>query len=96
VPRWTEEGTQIEWGPYIDTLRLARQRYPAPHKLESLVRLCGLQEAVDAAAEAHLSARRHYHSAGYDSIATALLWQRIHRDHLTGFDLAGILALQAL
>lgn len=67
---------QAAWGPWVDTLVLARRRHPRlpDHGLGALVAALGL-EAVLAAEAGRLCplARRRPHCAGYDALAAALL-----------------------
>jgi DNA polymerase-3 subunit epsilon len=65
-----------EWGPWIDTGRLAAQFFPqlTSGKLEDVVAALGLQAELAELARAHCPAeRRHYHAALYDALAGALL-----------------------
>ncbi len=77
APDFSRPGeTTVEWGPWIDTGALYRQRLPgaATLKLADLVAACGLQDSLDRlAAELCPPARRSYHAAPYDALAGALL-----------------------
>lgn len=72
-----EEGVQTaEWGPWIDSCRLARVWLPTlgDYKLASLIKLFKLQAQLDVLAEHHCPPhRRKYHSALYDALASALV-----------------------
>lgn len=72
-----EEGVQTaEWGPWIDSCRLARVWLPTlgDYKLASLIKLFKLQTQLDVLAERHCPPqRRKYHSALYDALASALV-----------------------
>ena len=72
-----EEGVQTaEWGPWIDSCRLARLWLPTlgDYKLASLIKLFKLQAQLDALAERHCPPqRRKYHCALYDALASALV-----------------------
>lgn len=72
-----EEGVQTaEWGPWIDSCRLARVWLPTlgDYKLVSLIKLFKLQTQLDVLAERHCPPqRRKYHSALYDALASALV-----------------------
>ena len=72
-----EEGVQTaEWGPWIDSCRLARLWLPTlgDYKLASLIKLFKLQGQLDSLAERHCpSQRRKYHCALYDALASALI-----------------------
>lgn len=73
-------GRVTDWGPWIDTGRLYPQLYPSldSAKLEDLVRVFGLQPALDEAALRWCPpARRRYHAALYDALAGALLLARL-------------------
>ncbi len=76
-PDFLHPGQEIaDWGPWLDTCKLARTVWPeAPqHRLEFLLRSSGLQNRLDAEAELWCpSGRRHYHAALYDALAAALL-----------------------
>lgn len=75
-----EGGSLTEWGPWIDTGRLYPQFYPTldSAKLEDLVRVFGLQPALDEEALRWCPpARRRYHAALYDALAGALLLARL-------------------
>ena len=72
-----EEGVQMaEWGPWIDSCRLARLWLPTlgDYKLASLIKLFKLQGQLDVLAERYCPPqRRKYHSALYDALASALI-----------------------
>jgi len=77
VPAVSETAeARAEWGPWIDTLALARLRRPGlgDYSLEALVGRLGLSSRL--AAEAGRlcpPGRRRYHAAGYDALAAALV-----------------------
>ncbi|MFZ9201668.1 MAG: 3'-5' exonuclease [Opitutales bacterium] len=77
VPSVAEEGVaQAEWGPWVDTLRLARIWAPSlgDFRLAELVRILRLADKLDAMAARHCPVgRRRFHCAGYDALAAALL-----------------------
>jgi len=65
-----------DWGPWIDSGRIYAELYPKTesNQLESLVVACGMQGELDVLAAAHCpAARRFYHAALYDALASALL-----------------------
>ncbi len=67
---------RAEWGPWIDTLALARLRRPGlgDYSLEPLVERLGLAPRLAAEAERLCPpARRRYHAAGFDALAAALV-----------------------
>jgi DNA polymerase III epsilon subunit-like protein len=67
--------TMAEWGPWIDTGRLAAEILPggASLGLEDVVGARGLGAALEAAAaEMCPEARRRFHCAPYDALASAL------------------------
>jgi len=69
-----------EWGPWIDTGRLLPQLFRgiASAKLEDLVTQFALGAELSALAERHCPpARRRYHAALYDALATALLLRAV-------------------
>ncbi len=72
-----EDGIQTaEWGPWIDSCRLARLWLPTlgDYKLASLIKLFKLQGQLDVLAERYCPLqRRKYHSALYDALASALI-----------------------
>jgi len=68
--------TIVDWGPWIDTGRLYAEIFPRLEtcQLESLVRAFGLQAELDSLAATQCpEARRRYHAALYDALASALL-----------------------
>ena len=93
-------GTTTEWGPWIDTGRLAPQLFPTAGeaKLERLVAAFGLQAELDAQAAAHCPpARRHYHAALYDALAAALLLRAwLRRPELSAATIPWLLQLSTL
>ena len=71
-----EEATVAEWGPWIDTCRLARAWAPTlgDFRLSSLVSVLRLAPRLDALAAEHCPPnRRRYHCALYDALAAALV-----------------------
>lgn len=71
-----EEAAVAEWGPWIDTCRLARAWAPTlgDFRLASLVSVLRLAPRLDAlAAEYCPPRRRRYHCALYDALASALV-----------------------
>jgi DNA polymerase-3 subunit epsilon len=75
--------TVAEWGPWIDTGRLAIERRLGGEGagLEEVVRALGLATALAEAAEQWCpSARRRFHCAPYDALASALVLLALARD----------------
>jgi len=71
-----EEVAVAEWGPWIDTCRLARAWAPSlgDFRLSSLVAVLRLAPRLDALAAEHCPPhRRRYHCALYDALAAALV-----------------------
>lgn len=71
-----EEVAVAEWGPWIDTCRLARAWAPSlgDYRLASLVSVLRLGPRLDALAAEHCPpTRRRYHCALYDALAAALV-----------------------
>jgi DNA polymerase-3 subunit epsilon len=71
-----EAATVAEWGPWVDTCRLARAWAPTlgDYRLSSLVTALRLSPRLEALALEHCPpARRHYHCALYDALAAALV-----------------------
>lgn len=95
VPSVSEDAVaSAEWGPWIDTLRLARQWAPSlgDFRLAELVRSLRLGERLDALAAKHCpSDRRRFHCAGYDALAAALVLR-----HLGGLEGRRVLPLGRL
>jgi len=83
-PDFLDEGSRVaSWGPWIDTLSLYRRIYPqlGSHKLEDLVHLFGLKEALDERSGLYCPERRQrYHCALYDALASALLLTRLYHE----------------
>jgi len=77
VPSFVGEAAFVaEWGPWIDTCRLARAWAPtlADFRLSSLVTVLRLTPRLDALAAEHCPRhRRRYHCALYDALAAALV-----------------------
>jgi DNA polymerase III alpha subunit (gram-positive type) len=95
VPSVAEDGVALaEWGPWVDTLRLARRWAPTlgDFRLGELIRMLHLTERLDGLANRHCPAgRRHYHCAGYDALAAALVLR-----HLGGLEGRSTLSLAHL
>jgi len=71
-----EEASVAEWGPWIDTCRLARAWAPTlgDFRLSSLVSVLRLAPLIYALAAEHCPPnRRRYHCALYDALAAALV-----------------------
>lgn len=71
-----EEAAVAEWGPWIDTCRLARAWAPTlgDFRLSSLVSVLRLAPRLEALAKEHCPPRRRrYHCALYDALAAALV-----------------------
>lgn len=83
-PNFAEPGLlEADWGPWLDTLQLYRHVYPGleSYKLEDLVRLFGLQEALEGQAAVFCPrGRQRYHAALYDALASALLYIRLKEE----------------
>ena len=81
VPSVSEDAVaSAEWGPWVDTLRLARRWSPSlgDFRLGSLVRTLRIGDRLDAAATRHCPAgRRRFHCAGYDALAAALVLRHL-------------------
>ena len=75
-----EEVSVAEWGPWIDTCRLARAWAPTlgDFRLSSLVAVLRLAPRLEALAAEHCPPnRRRYHCALYDALAAALVLRAI-------------------
>jgi DNA polymerase III epsilon subunit-like protein len=76
VPGWLETGGEVaDWGPWLDTLVLARalDATAESHALEALSYGSALKERIDALARVHCpEVRRRPHCALYDALATAV------------------------
>lgn len=97
-PDFSRPGMQTaEWGPWIDTGRLAAELYPrtGSFQLESLVESAGLRAALEALAVEHCPAeRRFFHAALYDALAGALLLRALlHREEFTETTICSLLQL---
>lgn len=59
-----------QFGPWIDTLRIARKAWPdcSSYALEDLIAVLGLQQRVD-----EFCRDRRAHDALYDAVASAML-----------------------
>lgn len=69
-----------EWGPWVDTLRIARRWAPSlgDFRLSELVRVLRLSERLESLAARHCPpGRRRFHCAGYDALAAALLLRHL-------------------
>ena len=77
VPAFVGEDTSVaEWGPWIDTCRLARAWAPSlgDFRLSSLVSALRLASRLEVLAAEHCPpGRRRYHCALYDALAAALV-----------------------
>jgi DNA polymerase-3 subunit epsilon len=77
VPAVSETAeARAEWGPWVDTLALARRRRPglADYGLEALIERLRLAPLLAAEAERLCPPdRRRYHAAGFDALAAALV-----------------------
>jgi DNA polymerase-3 subunit epsilon len=77
------DGSGAEWGPWIDTGRMAAGGSVDGQslRLEEVVRRLGLTASLDAAADAWCPPlRRKFHCALYDALACALVLDRLARD----------------
>jgi DNA polymerase-3 subunit epsilon len=81
MPEHTRPGEALnDWGPWIDTYRLALAWHPGlpDYKLESLVSHFALEDELSRVAHEHCSPkRRAYHCALFDALAAALLLRRL-------------------
>lgn len=81
VPSVSEDGVaSAQWGPWVDTLRLARRWAPSlgDFRLAELIRLLRLGDRLEALASRHCPpARRRFHCAGYDALAAALVLRHL-------------------
>jgi DNA polymerase-3 subunit epsilon len=81
VPDHARPGEWLnDWGPWIDTHRLALAWHPglADYKLESLVARFALEDELAEVARVHCPVdRRSYHCALFDALASALLLRRL-------------------
>ena len=101
-PRPSEDfarpGARIaDWGPWIDSAVLAAHARPglASQRLEAVVAALGLQETLDGLAATHCpAARRHYHAAPYDALASAVIVRALVAEPpLAGLTLSRLLVL---
>lgn len=92
--------TLAEWGPWIDTGRLAMQLLPQAGEagLEQLVVACGLQKRLTELAAAWCpEGRRRYHAALHDALAAALLLEfMLGRDELSRATIPWLLQMSTL
>lgn len=83
-PDFLEPGrTMAEWGPWIDTGRVAAEVLPprTSRKLEDVVGVLGLQAGLEELASRFCPPlRRRFHAAAYDALAAALVLARLARD----------------
>lgn len=81
VPSITQSGdSAAEWGPWIDSYRLARLWLPTlgDYKLSSLVVSLKLQPRLDRLAKQYCPpTRQSYHCALYDALAAALILKEL-------------------
>lgn len=81
VPAVSEtDVAEAQWGPWVDSLALARLRLPSlpDHALASVVAALGLADELAALAEALCPpGRRRAHCAGFDALAAALVVRRL-------------------
>jgi len=80
VPAWAEMGEVASWGPWIDSMILARKLAPglSRYKLQSVVEELGLQNELNALTLDHCPEdRRMYHCALFDAIASALILRKL-------------------
>ena len=97
VPSVAEDGVAIaEWGPWVDTLRLARRWAPSlgEFRLAELVRTLRLSDRLDTLSSRHCPAgRRRFHCAGYDALAAALVLRHLGgQDGRSGLPLGRLLS----
>lgn len=83
VPDWSRPGQRTaRWAPWIDTLRLAQRSLPGlkSHQLSDVVQALELVPELEALAVQHCpEARRHWHCAPYDALASALIYRGLAR-----------------
>ena len=81
VPAVSETAVaEASWGPWVDSLALARARLPGvpDHALGSVIHALGLGPELEAlAAELCPEGRRRPHCAGFDALAAALVVLRL-------------------
>ncbi|MFT3868286.1 MAG: 3'-5' exonuclease [Nibricoccus sp.] len=97
-PDFARPGAQtLEWGPWIDTGRLAAELYPkgGSLQLEALIEAAGLRGPLDVLAVEHCPAgRRFFHAALYDALASALLLSNLlRREEFAGATIRSLLQL---
>ncbi len=69
-----------EWGPWLDTRRLAEVFFPGRerYRLGDVVAFLGLEDSLEGVARTHCPPRRtRYHCALYDALASALILLRL-------------------
>lgn len=86
-PDWSlppgEDRRCASWGPWVDTLLLARRALPGleSYRLADLIDVLGCRDSLEAIAAVHLPKRlRRWHRAGYDALASALILTRFAAD----------------
>ena len=87
------------WGPWLDTLSIYRHLYPdiESYRLNALIQLFDLEDKLMQLANLYCPAERiRYHCALYDSLASALLLQRLFSlEELKGISLFQLFTLSA-
>ncbi len=77
VPSWNRAGDLVaEWGPWLDTCRLARVWMPSlgDYRLAALIEVLQLSGRLEALAQQYCPVgRRRFHCALYDALASALV-----------------------
>lgn len=74
-PEWGSAAEVADWGPWLDTLKLARDFFPEQerHALEALSYGADLRGKIDSLAAQHCPPeRRRPHAALYDALATTV------------------------
>ena len=86
VPNFLQQGNAMQWGPWIDTLRIFQKCFPQldSYKLIDLIRIFQLEKELELLSEKYCpNHRRSPHCALYDALATNLLLQYLGK--LQGF-----------
>lgn len=80
VPAFKQEGQLASWGPWIDSMILARRLAPglSRYRLQTVVEELGLDNELNAITlDRCPEDRRHYHAALFDAIASALILKKL-------------------
>lgn len=87
VPNFLHHGTAVQWGPWIDTLRIFQKCFPQlnSYQLTDLIKIFRLEIKLKSVVKQYCpSQRRSPHCALYDALATTLLLQYL--GECTGFN----------